>query len=219
MVVNAKSVSVRAASSSERRSIESLVQFYSYEFIRTEPPCSTRVDDQDCYPPFVDLDRYWRIEGFHPLLIRVGEGLAGFALVNTHSRSGKKVDFNMADFFIAREHRGRGVGTEAVRLVMAQYAGRWEIAAAEHNVAARMFWSRTLAVTPNVSCLVRHEGDGGRWPGPIWSFRSDLKQPDGNFSAIFARDASPIPSSRRSSPDAGSNNSFRVTAGSEECSA
>ena len=83
--VNAKSVNVRAARSSERRSIESLVQFYSYEFIRTEPPCSTRVDDQDCYPPFVDLDRYWRIEGFHPLLIRVGEGLAGRFRIDKHS--------------------------------------------------------------------------------------------------------------------------------------
>jgi len=172
VVVNAKSVSVRAASSSERRSIESLVQFYSYEFIRIEPPCSTRFDDQDCYPPFVDLDRYWRIEGFRPLLIRAEERLAGFALINTHSRRGEKVEFNMAEFFIAREHRGRGVATEAVRLVMAQYAGRWEIAAAEHNMAAKMFWSRTLAATPNVSHLVQHEGDGDRWRGPIWSFRS-----------------------------------------------
>jgi hypothetical protein len=70
---------------------------------------------------------------------------------------------------------------------MAQYAGRWEIAAAEHNVAAKMFWSRTLVATPNVSHLVRHEGDGERWRGPIWSFRSELKQSGGNFAAIFAR--------------------------------
>jgi predicted acetyltransferase len=173
---DAKIVTVRAASSSERRSIESLVQFYSYEFIRIEPPCSSRFDGQDCYPPFVDLDRYWRVEGFHPLLIRAGERLAGFALINTHSRRGEKVDFNMAEFFIAREHRGRGAATEAVRLVMAQYAGRWEIAAAEYNVAAKMFWSRTLVATPNVSHLVRHEGDGERWRGPIWSFRSEPKQ-------------------------------------------
>ncbi|HSR06773.1 MAG TPA: GNAT family N-acetyltransferase, partial [Bryobacteraceae bacterium] len=121
------------------------------------------------------LDRYWRIQGFHPLLIRVGERLAGFALINTHSRRGEKVDFNMAEFFVGREYRGRGVATEAVRLVMARYAGRWEIAAAEYNLAARMFWSRTLRGL-NVSDLVRHEGDGERWRGPIWSFRSEPKQ-------------------------------------------
>jgi predicted acetyltransferase len=187
---DATSVGVRLADGAERRLIENLIEFYIYEFIRIEPPCSTRFDGQDCYPPFIDLDRYWRIEGFHPLLIRVGEKLAGFALINTYSHRGEKVDFNMAEFFIAREHRGRGVATEAVRLVMAQYAGRWEIAAAEHNVAAKMFWSRTLVATPNVSHLVRHEGDGERWRGPIWSFRSELKQSGGNFAAIFARNAS-----------------------------
>src|SRR5581483_5468907 len=129
------------------REIERLVQFYSYEFTRLEPPCSVRFDDHGCYPPFIDVGGYWRIEGFHPLLVRVDERRAGFALVNTHSRRGGKVDFNMADFFIAREHRGRGVATEVVRLVVDQFAGRWEIAAAEKNVAARMFWSRTLETT------------------------------------------------------------------------
>lgn len=175
--VNAKGISVKAADRSERRLIENLIQFYVYELVWIEPPCSIHVksDDQDRYPPFADLDRYWRIEGFRPMLIRVDERLAGFALINTHSRRGEKVKFNMADLFIAREYRGRGVATEAVRLVMEQYPGRWEIAVAEHNVAARMFWSRTLVVTANVNRVVRHEGDGERWRGPIWSFRSEIE--------------------------------------------
>jgi predicted acetyltransferase len=170
--VDAKSVSVTTAS--ERRLIECLIQFYVYEFMWLEPSCSIHMicDDQDRYPPFADLDRYWRIEGFHPLLIRVKGRLAGFALINSHSRHGERIELNMAEFFIAREHRGRGVATEAVRLILAQYPGRWEIAVAEHNVAAKMFWSRTLAATPNVGRLVRLEGDGKRWRGPIWSFQS-----------------------------------------------
>ena len=172
--VDAKSVSVRVAGGSERRLIESLTQFYIYEFMWIEPPCSIHVesDDQDCYPPFADLDRYWRIEGFHPLLIRVEERLAGFALINTHSRRGEKVERNMAEFFIAREHRGRGVATEAVRLILAQYPGRWEIAVAERNVSAKVFWPRAIAAAPNVFELVRLEGDSRHWRGPIWSFQS-----------------------------------------------
>src|ERR1700733_13159686 len=157
---DAESVRVRVADGTERRLIENLIEFYIYEFMQLEPPFPTRFDDRDCYPAFSDLDRYWRIEGFRPLLIRAEERLAGFALINTHSRRGEKVEFNMAEFFIAREHRGRGIATDAVRLVMAQYAGRWEIAAAEHNLAAKIFWPRTLAVMLNVSHLVRHEGDG-----------------------------------------------------------
>ncbi len=169
-----KSVSVRMAGGSERRLIESLIQVYIYEFMQIELPCSIHMesDGQDCYPPFADLDRYWRIEGFYPLLIRVEERLAGFALINTHSRRGEKVELNMAELFIAREHRRRGVGTEAVRLILAQYPGRCEIAVAEHNVAAKMFWPRALAAAPNVFQIVRLEGDGKHWRGPIWSFQS-----------------------------------------------
>jgi predicted acetyltransferase len=172
--VRAKSVSVSEASTSERRLIECLVQFYIYEFVRIEPSRSIYIecDEQDRYPPFVDLDRYWHIEGFHPVLIRVEGRLAGFALINTHSRHGEKIELNMAEFFIAREHRGRGVATEAVRLILAQYPGRWEIAVTAYNVAAKMFWSRTLAVNPSVDRLVRLEGDSEHWRGPIWSFRS-----------------------------------------------
>jgi predicted acetyltransferase len=170
--VRAKSVSVSEASTSERRLIECLMQFYIYEFMWPSSSIHIECDDQNRCPPFADLNRYWRIEGFHPLLIRVEGRLAGFALINTHSRHGEKIELNMAEFFIAREHRGRGVATEAVRLILAQYPGRWEIAVAEHNVAAKMFWSRTLAATPNVGRLVRLEGDGKRWRGPIWSFQS-----------------------------------------------
>jgi predicted acetyltransferase len=153
--------------------IESLIEIYIYEFLEMEPPYSTRTEfvGQDCYPPFANLHRYWRIEGFHPLLVRVQERLAGFALINTHSRCGGKVEFNMAEFFIAREHRGCGVATEAARLILAQYPGRWEIAVAEHNVAAKMFWPRALAAAPNLSQFVRLEGDGKHWRGPIWSVR------------------------------------------------
>lgn len=171
---DARTVTVRVASGSERRLIECLIQLYMYEFVWVEPPCSIHMErgDQDCYPPFANLDRYWSNEGFHPLLIHVEERLAGFALINTHSRRGDMVELNMAELFIAREHRRRGVATEAVHLILAQYPGRWEVAVAEHNVAAKMFWPRTLAATPNVSRLARLEGDSKHWRGPIWSFQT-----------------------------------------------
>jgi predicted acetyltransferase len=174
MDADAKIVTVRVASGSERRFIECLIQFYMYEFAWVDSPCSIHMEfgDQDSYPPFANLDRYWRIEGFHPLLIRVEERVAGFALINTRSRRSEKVEFNMTNFFIAREYRRRGVATEAVHLILAQYPGRWEIAVAEHNVAAKMCLPRALAAAPNVSRIVRLEGDGRHWRGPVWSFQS-----------------------------------------------
>jgi predicted acetyltransferase len=172
--VEEESVSVRLARDSERTSIERLSQFYIYDFSEMEPPASNAMEfgEQGEYLPLPGIDSYWRIEGFYPLLIRVKDWLAGFALINTLSRHGGTAEHNMAEFFIARKHRRRGVATEAVRQVLARYPGRWEIAVAERNMAARAFWPRAIAAAPNVSELVQLESDGERWRGPIWSFRS-----------------------------------------------
>ena len=172
--VDEATVSVTLASDFERTLIERLSQFYIYDFSEMEPPSSSQMEfsDQGDYLPLIELETYWRIQGFHPLMIRVKDRLAGFALINTLSRHGGRTEHNMAEFFIARKHRRRGVATEAVRQTLARYPGRWEIAVAERNLVARAFWPRAIAAAPDVSELVQLDGDGGRWRGPIWSFRS-----------------------------------------------
>ena len=172
--VEEDAVSVRLASESERTLVERLSQFYIYDFSEMEPSGSNAMElsEQGDYLPLVELDSYWRIEGFRALLIRVKDRPAGFALINTLSRHGDMAEHNMAEFFIARKHRRRRVATEAVRQILARYPGRWEIAVAERNLAARAFWPRALTATPGVSELVRLDGNGERWRGPIWRFRS-----------------------------------------------
>lgn len=174
MRADAEIVSVRLAGWSERPLIERLSQFYIYDFSEMEPPTSENLefDDQGSYAPFRGLDSYWCVEGYRPLLIRVKQRLAGFALINTRSRRNSRIEHNMAEFFVARKHRRRGVATEAVRQILAQYPGHWEIAVAERNVAAKAFWPRAIGTAPNVSRLVQLRGDGEHWRGPIWSFRS-----------------------------------------------
>jgi predicted acetyltransferase len=173
-IADEETVSVRLASDSERTSIERLSQFYIYDFSEMEPPGSNAMEfgEQGSYSSLPEIDSYWRVEGFRPLLIRVKDRLAGFALINTRSRHSGRVEHNMAEFFVARKHRRRGVATEAVCQILARYPGHWEIAVAQRNLAARAFWPRAIGAAPNVSELVQLEGDGEHWRGPIWSFRS-----------------------------------------------
>jgi predicted acetyltransferase len=137
-------VRVSPATAEERPLLERLAQFYIYDFSELDP------------------DR-------HPLLIRVGDKIAGFALINTHSHRGGRVERNMAEFFVARKFRRRGVAREAVRQILALYPGRWEVAAAERNATAKAFWPGAIAAA-GVSGLTRVEGDGAHWRGPIWIF-------------------------------------------------
>lgn len=174
-VADEETVSVRSAGDSERTSIERLSQFYIYDFSEMEPPGSSEIEfgEDGGFSPLPEIDSYWRIEGFRPLLIRVRDRLAGFALINTHSRRSGSVENNMAEFFVARKHRRRQVGTEAVRQVLARYPGHWEIAVAQRNAAARAFRPRAIGAAPNVCELVQTKADGERWRGPIWSFRCE----------------------------------------------
>lgn len=168
----ARAVRVRLAARAERRLIEGLLQFYIYDFSELEPAGSSRFefDEHGGFPPFPGLDEYWGREGFYPLLICVDDRPVGFALVNTHSHHGGDVERNMGEFFVARKHRHHGVAGEAVRQVLEQYPGRWEVAVAARNLAARKFWPKAIAAVPTVTQLVQGEGDGEQWCGPIWSF-------------------------------------------------
>ena len=70
----------------------------------------------------------------------------GFAMV----RSGQmiagrgNIDFTMAEFFIARPWRRRGVGQEAVRLIFDRFAGHWHIMEYLRNPQAIAFWRRVV---------------------------------------------------------------------------
>ncbi len=165
-------VSVCPAPPSERPLIEGLSRFYIYDFSELEPAASDdfEFDDRGKFGTLRGLDDYWSREGFHPLVIRVAERPVGFALINRLSHRGGLVGRNVGEFFVARKHRRRGVASAAVRRILALYPGEWEVAVAERNLAAKAFWPRAIASAPNVSAVLRHEGDGEHWRGPIWSF-------------------------------------------------
>jgi predicted acetyltransferase len=65
----------------------------------------------------------------------------GFALILGLS-SGPRM---MAEFFVVRGARGRGVGRAAVREIFARHQGEWEIPFQEATVVAARFWRHVAA--------------------------------------------------------------------------
>lgn len=70
----------------------------------------------------------------------------GFALIRVRYplASAAAIDFSMAEFFIARPWRRRGIGQEGVRLIFDRYAGRWHIMEYLRNPGAVSFWRRVV---------------------------------------------------------------------------
>jgi predicted acetyltransferase len=71
----------------------------------------------------------------------------GFAVVRTdHAIAGREAaNFAMAEFFVARPWRRRGVGQEAVRLILDRFSGRWHIMEYLRNPQAVAFWRRVVS--------------------------------------------------------------------------
>ena len=82
-----------------------------------------------------------------PLVILRGDQPVGFARVlRVAAGAGQpRIDYRMAEFFVARARRRLGVGQKAVQLILSRFAGRWEITEYLRNAGAVSFWRRVLA--------------------------------------------------------------------------
>ena len=166
-------VQVAEASPGERTALANLMQFYIHDFSEF---WSGRADDGDLeddgrFAEYEHLDAYWREAGRVPVLIRVDCRLAGFALLNDISHSGRPVDRNMAEFFVARKHRRSGVGTQAARTLFSRYPGLWEAAVARANLPALAFWRKAVGGHPDVEALDELDLADDRWNGWVLRFR------------------------------------------------
>lgn len=167
-------ITVVPATAADRAVIAGLMQFYLYDFSELEPPESDRfrVGADGLFTPYPFLDSYWGEDGRWPFLLKLGEASVGFALVNQVShRDGGFVERNMAEFFLMRQHRRRGLAEAAAARLFATLPGRWEVAVLERNARARTFWPRAIEAA-GVRDLAQLQGDGVHWTGPIWTFVS-----------------------------------------------
>jgi predicted acetyltransferase len=86
------------------------------------------------------LPLYWSEAGRHPFLVRMDGKLAGFALVKRGSEiSGDADVWDMAEFFVLRGYRRRGIGIQVAHRVWREFSGKWEVRVMQSNVQAQRF--------------------------------------------------------------------------------
>ncbi len=118
------------------------------------------------------LPLYWSEPGRHPFLVWVEGKLAGLILVKRGSEvSGHETVWDVAEFFVLRGYRRRGIGTEIAHEVWRRFPGLWEVRVMETNVSALDFWAHAISIlTGEAIQPVRVEKDGKWWA--LFSFES-----------------------------------------------
>jgi predicted acetyltransferase len=96
-------------------------------------------------------------------------------LVNTGSEiTGSEAVWDMAEFFVVRRYRRRGVGTDLAHQVWRRFPGKWEVRVKDANLPAQYFWQRAIsAFAKETVQSIRIEKSGEFWQ--LFSFESKGK--------------------------------------------
>ena len=157
-----ENIEVCVAAAEEEPILANLLELYAHDFsefldIKMSP---------DGRYGYAQLPLYWREPNRHPLLVRVDGNLAGFVLVK-----GDENGWDMAEFFVVRRYRRRGIGSEIAHKVWRQFPGRWAVRVMESNQSAQQFWERVIRAFAGESVhAVRVEKDGTGWQ--VFSFET-----------------------------------------------
>ena len=122
------------ASPDQQPILQNLLQLYAHDFSEFQ----TLELGPDGRFEYRDLPLYWSDPRRHPFLVKLDGKLAGFVLVNRPSA------WDMAEFFIIRAHRKRGIGTEVAHQVWKRFPGQWEVRVMDSNQPALRFWERAI---------------------------------------------------------------------------
>ena len=144
-----------------------LMQFYVYDFSEF---MDLDIDDDAVFLGGTSQATYQPESWRHPFFLRVDGRLAGFVILEEKSRiTGDPEVMDVAQFFVMRKYRRRGIGAAAAKRAFDMFPRKWEVRQTAKNVAATAFWRRAIAdyTRGRFDEIVL---DDERWRGPVQSF-------------------------------------------------
>jgi predicted acetyltransferase len=162
VTATATDVEVIPATPEQQPILANLIELYAHDFSEFRE----MELGEDGRFGYLGLPLYWRDPERHPFIVRVKGNLAGFVLVKQVSGV-----WDMAEFFVVRRYRGRGMGMQIAQTVLRRFPGRWEVRVMEANHSAHLFWERAIsAFVGETIPAARVEKDGRWWR--VFSFNS-----------------------------------------------
>ena len=135
------SVELTPATLGQKPIIANLLELYSHDFSEFTP-IEIGPDGRFGYN---DLELYWTDPQRFPFLLYVSGTPAGFVLVRRISAWPSEAPiWDMAEFFVLRGLRRRGIGTHAAHEVFARFPGQWQVRVMQSNQNACSFWNRAV---------------------------------------------------------------------------
>lgn len=162
-------INLRRPSRADRELIRRMMELYLYDFSEFE---GDDLDEHGLYG-FPYLDYFWHEPTHAAYIVTVDQRLAGFALIdNRMAIEGN--ERSMAEFFVLRKYRRRGVGAAAATRIFAELPGAWEVRVVPENLPAQAFW-RTVISGYTAGHYTEVALDSDTWTGPAFCFDNGME--------------------------------------------
>jgi predicted acetyltransferase len=150
-------VELETVDEADKAVLARLLELYRYDMSEFRPYPLT---DHGIYG-YRFLDIYFLKSDREACFIRVGGELAGFTMTRALTDGTRTV----AEFFVVRRWRRRGIGRAVAHQVFARHPGPWEVAFDDANVAGNAFWPEVCAQAACDAVTTRRKSPAAAYPG------------------------------------------------------
>ncbi len=137
-------VEILPADEADKPIFSNLLQLYLHDFSEFDGG-RVSADGRFEYP---HLSEYWEESDRYPFLITADGDLGGFALVKRGSTIARDMQaMDVAEFFVVRGRRRRGIGSKAFQQITRMFPGPWVVRVQNGIPGALAFWDQVIAET------------------------------------------------------------------------
>ena len=145
----------------EKEILSDLIKEYERELLKVNEP-----------EKYKYLNSYWEKENRFPYFVYVDKNIVGFVLVNDYNlinKDGKSI----AEFYIKKEFRNKGIGKMAIFTIFDSFSGNWEIRELKENINGQNFWRKVISeyTKENFQEIFLNNEN---WQGPVQIFNNKL---------------------------------------------
>jgi predicted acetyltransferase len=159
---------LREPSRSDRVLIRRMMELYLHDFSEFD---GSDLDEHGLFG-YGDLDYFWFEPTHAAFLVTVDGKLSGFVLVESEVLI-EGNERSVAEFFILRKYRRKGIGKAVAFEVFNRLPARWEIQVIVQNLPAQEFWRKIITEYAQGN-FQETFFDNEEWQGPVFSFDNRL---------------------------------------------
>lgn len=134
-----ESVKLISVNSETKHILENLMSLYLHDLSEFADDLKIDVNGKFQYD---GLELYITKDELKPYFIYLEDNIVGFVLVNKGKYASKGIDFLVHEFFILKSFRRKGIGAIAIKKLINDNKGKYEVMQLVNNKTAINFWNK-----------------------------------------------------------------------------